>query len=201
MPSEPINLPVVILAAGLSGRMGVLKPFLKWDNKTTFIEKIISEYIRIGSENIIVVVNFMVHERIQKELPQLYEWGRFIVNPEPEKGKFLSLRLGLNELVNPDYCFIQNIDNPFIDAVLLGGMAELRVSDGYVVPRHHRKTGHPLLAGKQFLDYIQTLEINDYNLRLLLNPFRRMSFETEHTRVLININSENDYISAFGHLY
>lgn len=200
MPSEPINLPVVILAAGLSGRMGVLKPFLKWDNKTTFIEKIISEYIRIGTENIIVVVNSRVHEQINNDLPQLYEWVRIIVNPEPEKGKFHSLRLGLNELVNPDYCFIQNIDNPFIDEVLLGGMAELRVSDGYVVPCCHGKTGHPMLAGKQLIDYIQTMDIKDYNLRLLLNPFRRIFFETENKQVLININSEDDYISAFGSL-
>jgi len=197
MTSEPVNLPVVILAAGLSGRMGTLKPFLKWDNKTTFIEKIIREYIRIGSEEILVVVNSMVHERLQKDLPQLYEWARIIVNPEPEKGKFLSLRLGLNELRTPDYCFIQNIDNPFIDEVLLGGMVDLRVSDGYVVPCYHGKTGHPLLAGKLLIGYIQTLGIKDYNLRLLLNPFRRIFFETENKRVLVNINSENDYISAF----
>ena len=38
------NCSVVILAAGNSGRMGEAKSFLKWNENTTFIQKIIDEY-------------------------------------------------------------------------------------------------------------------------------------------------------------
>jgi len=200
MPTEPIKIPVVILAAGLSGRMGVSKPFLKWDHETSFIEKIIGEYRNMGSEKIAVVVSTQVKERIDEELPHLCDEVQFIINPEPEKGKFLSLRMGLKELGNPDYCFIQNIDNPFIDCTLLSGMGRLIEPDACVVPLYCGKTGHPMLAGKLFLDYIQTLDLKDHDLRLLMKPFRMIFCETENSRVLININSREDYQSAVGNL-
>ncbi len=47
----------IILSAGKSSRMGVPKFSLMFDDKSTFLEKIINAYADFGCEEIIVVLN------------------------------------------------------------------------------------------------------------------------------------------------
>lgn len=190
--------PVIILAAGLSKRMGALKPFLLWDKKLTFLQKIMNEYVNFGSRKIVIVVNNEVMNIIRKDFPELENKARIIINTEPEKGKFLSLKMGLSELEQADNCFIQNVDNPFIDKALLDRMAEKGDLDGYVVPTYNGKRGHPILAGRKVLDHLLSVEDKDHDLRILMNPFRKIIYNTDNSRILLNINSEKDYGEIFG---
>ena len=196
-PSQGIKSPVIILAAGLSQRMGVLKPFLLWDKETTFLQKIVKEYINFGSREIVIVVNNEVMNIISRNFPDFENAAKIVINTEPENGKFLSLKLGLSELGPADYCFIQNVDNPFIDKALLDGMAGKADPDGFVVPAYNGKRGHPVLAGRKVLDYLQAMENKDHDLRLLMKPFRKIIYNTDNSRVLVNINTEEEYREIF----
>ena len=51
------NHSVVILAAGKSSRMGNLKFLLKYNERFTFIEKIIDTYQNYNCKEIVVVLN------------------------------------------------------------------------------------------------------------------------------------------------
>jgi len=198
---NPGQFPVIILAAGLSGRMGFPKPFLKWDAKSTFLEKIIAEYLSFGRGEIIVVINNEGYCRVKNEMPQIEQFAKIVVNKEPEKGRFYSIKLGLTALAEIQPCFIQNIDNPFVNFSLLAGMSKHAEPDSHVVPVYKGKRGHPVLVGTEIMKYILSLDEADRDLKELLNKFRRTEVETNDKNILMNINSMEEYRKLFKKLF
>lgn len=120
------DLAVIILAAGESRRMKQPKCFLKFDKNRTFVEKITNEYLNAGIHKIILVIydlainseNLNIVSHLDKNIIAIY-------NRNPEKGRLYSLSLGLAELDNIKGCFIQNIDNPFVNSGLIKKMIPL----------------------------------------------------------------------------
>jgi len=188
---------VIILAAGMSSRMGVLKPFLKWDKHTTFLEKIISEYKLININEIIVVINNEVYKQIKKEIPENIESVNIIINGTPEKGRMSSLKLGIQNFSKPTPCFIQNVDNPFVTAGLLTSLNHVIEPDNYIVPVYQGKGGHPVLLGTGIINNISLFEDPYSDLRKLLKNFKRIEVETDDKNILVNINTLNDYQKYF----
>ncbi len=194
---NPEQLPVIILAAGLSGRMGFPKPFLKCDEKSTFLEKIIAEYLSFGSREIIVVINDEGYCRVKNEMPQIEQFAKIVVNRKPEKGRFRSVKLGLTAIVKIQPCFIQNIDNPFVNISLLAGMSEHTEPHSYVVPVYEGNGGHPILISNEIGKFILSQGERDYDLREILKKFNRIEYKTDDRNVLININTMKDYKRIF----
>ena len=54
----------IILAAGLSERMGIMKPLLCFDDQHNFLEHLIDDYSKIITEEIVVVVNNEVKSKM-----------------------------------------------------------------------------------------------------------------------------------------
>jgi len=189
----PIQHPVIILAAGLSERMGRSKAFLKWDKHTTFLKKIIQEYSSFGSGKVIVVVNQNGYSQILSDFPAISEYSNIIINPNPEKGRMGSIKLGIKELPANSACYIQNIDNPFVTGEVLNAMNNLIKPDAYVVPTYAEKGGHPVLVSSEIIKEISLIENPDYDLRKILNNFKRIEVKTNDERILVNINTLSDY--------
>ena len=102
----------LILSGGTSERMGVPKAFLKIGD-ITFLEKIVSAYCLAGIDKIIVVLNRNLFSGADIGLMlNTVKNIEFVCNSAPELGRFYSIKLGLQKLSHPGYCFIQNIDNP-----------------------------------------------------------------------------------------
>jgi len=192
------QIPVIILAAGNSERMVQPKPFMKWDEHTTFLEKIVSEYTAIGAGRIIIVMNKAGYVRVNAEVPQITESANIIVNEHPEKGRMSSLKLGLQSIPGNTSSFIQNIDNPFVNAALLRLMIPLDEPDAYVVPVCNGKGGHPVLTGSKIVEHILADESDDSDFRLMLKNFRRKEVETDDKFILVNINTPEDYQLYFN---
>jgi CTP:molybdopterin cytidylyltransferase MocA len=176
------NPPVIILAAGLSERMGIQKPFLKWDGKISFLEKIISEYRFFHAKEMIVVLNFEGFRQLQKEIPGLENTLKIIINPNPEKGRMLSLKLGLKNLCESNCCFIQNTDNPFVDGFLLNSLNKIPAGDEYIIPVSNGKGGHPVLIGQKIINDILSVKENDFDLGKMLKNYKRREFHTKTRR-------------------
>ena len=191
------EIPVIILAAGLSSRMGVLKPFLKWDKQTTFLEKIILEYKLNSINEIVVVLNNEGYKQIKNEIPGIVNSINIIINETPEKGRMSSLKLGLKNLSMPTSCFIQNVDNPFVTKELLNTMNIITEPDTYIVPVYQGKGGHPILLGKEIINNISLIDDSISDLRILLKNFKRIEVETNDKNILVNINTLSDYQKYF----
>jgi len=191
MTKSKLKLSTVLLAAGRSKRMGIPKMTLPIDNKHTFLETITAGYLNFGCREIVVVAN--------EENRRLIDTGKLdnriqiIVNEHPEWQRFYSVQLGLGSTNPENYIFIHNIDNPFVDNLLLQKMAESLSSDKYVVPVYRGRGGHPVLLSRPIVQAIVQTSDHDHILKTFLNRYQRINVETENSNILVNINTVEEY--------
>ncbi len=187
------NAGAVILAGGKSERMGCPKPYLDFRGKT-FIEKIIETYKLADVQNITVVINKNYILPIWKKLlDHIKTEAKIIVNDNSIAGRFHSLKLGLDNIDNTEYCFIQNVDNPFISPDILHTLYENRIQDVYTVPIYQNQGGHPILLSESIINHIRKTEKSDFTLREMLSNFKRFEVLVNDPSVLFNINTPDDY--------
>jgi molybdenum cofactor cytidylyltransferase len=194
---EPREAGVVILAAGRSERMKEMKAFLPFDANSRFIEKILATYSGWGCTEIVVVTNPETFAKI-KQTGIVPATVAMTVNDHLEFERFYSVKLGLAAIRSSLFCFIQNIDNPFIDSSILDLLYENRSEKRYVSPVFNNKGGHPVLLNRKNINNILDWPVNSANLKEVLNTMESLSVEMPDERVLININSPEEYERFFN---
>ena len=148
----------VILAAGESTRMGRDKALLRCppvSSGETFLSAAIK---RLAPFNDLVIV--VAGNNEPNIAPVVYANGSFLVrNPEPERGQFSSLQVGLREVLDHgrDAAMVTLVDRPPVAQATLGALRaafENAVSQGKwaVVPEYEGKHGHPILVGREFIE-------------------------------------------------
>jgi molybdenum cofactor cytidylyltransferase len=175
--------------------MGTPKALLTFSNGVTFIEQIAEKYLEAGTERIVLVINPSLSQKINS-MPFCQNHHVIVVeNKEPEKGRIHSIKLGLNKMaVQP--IFIQNVDNPFVTVELLNQMIPLLQPNKYVSPFYKGSGGHPILISKEI-----ALQLKGCDLKTPLNLFlancEQLKMEQGNSGILVNINTPDDYRSAF----
>jgi CTP:molybdopterin cytidylyltransferase MocA len=192
---------VLILAAGFSGRMGVPKLSLPFDRNQTFMTKIIRSYQSAGCEKIVVVVNKPGQEFL-KQHELFSDKSNISVAPNafPERERFYSLQTGLETLQDGKPVFIQNIDNPFVRPALLHRLAEVFKPGAFVVPVYNERGGHPVLLSGKIISDLVTFPDYRQNLRDFLQAYPKINCPVEDKKILVNINSPQEYGRYFGGL-
>lgn len=193
---NPHKAGVVILAAGISERMKTLKAFLPFDEHTSFIGKIISTYYDWGCNEIVVVANNDSAGLFKRSVPEIGN-VTLVRNDHLEYERFYSVKLGLGSIHTSDYCFIQNIDNPFINGDILDMMFEQRTPEAFIAPVYDDKGGHPVLLNRRSMDHIRNYPLNNANLNDVLKEMNCRKVQMKDDRILININNKTDYINFF----
>ncbi|MCD4697779.1 MAG: NTP transferase domain-containing protein [Bacteroidales bacterium] len=187
---------VIILAAGNSERMGKPKHLLPFSEGENFLEHIIRVYQRFVVSDMVIVINDSA--KIQDY--QFDEFVKIIVNKNLEPGRFFSVQLGLKELNNTSV-FIQNIDNPFVNAGLLIKLMEGLNDEDYAVPLYEGRGGHPVLLSQALIEPL----INDFNhnshFNKVLKSFKRKDVIVNDPYIGVNINTPEDYLKYFGGLW
>ena len=188
------NCSVVILAAGYSIRMGQLKFALTLSDGTTFIERIVKQYLRFGCEEIVVVVNMEGLNYLDKS--NLKEQNNFIIalNEYPERERFYSLKTGLLKLKNPEHVFIQNVDNPFVNGKVLDALYINRAEADFVKPMFKNKGGHPILITNKIVKDIILQKDYSIHLNNFLKSYLCKEIEVGDKNILININTIDEYL-------
>ena len=186
--SNQLSFSAIIPAAGYSERMGTEKAMLQLRNGKTFVENLLINYITFGADPVVIIVNKAFdHTRINLNTILCVE------NDHVEYGRSYSVKLGIQNIPAGHACFIQNIDNPFVDTGLLGELLSALNDDSYVIPVHCDRGGHPVLLGKNI---VSSLIIDDQfaDFRDVLKNFTRIEIPCEDPRVLLNINTHEDYL-------
>jgi molybdenum cofactor cytidylyltransferase len=184
---------VLVLAAGLSERMGFPKFLLKVSVSEFFIEKIINSYNELKCNQLILVVNsFDIHKflSLHLELPKKLE---IVINENTELGRFHSIQTGLKNLVFCKKVFIHNIDNPFVDKNICIGLLESMVDCDFIYPAFQGHGGHPILINENIIADILSTEINDINFKIFLNKYKKKTLNVNDPKILTNINTPDDY--------
>ena len=184
----------LILSGGLSSRMKAHKAFLPFSANQNFLQHIIQVYLEAGINNIIVVKN----KEMDLTGMEIDNNSCLIVNNcYPEKGRLYSIQLGLSVAPDADYCYIQNIDSPFVTQELIKQLAACKTCAGYVSPYYNGMGGHPVLISSDILKRIET--ITDYNitLREVLGEYPRYKLITQDEKCTRNINTKEEYEQYF----
>jgi len=198
----------VILAAGESSRMGRDKALLPWPaaseqsgSQGTFLSSAIRS-LSAATDFVVIVAG----NNEATVAPVAYAHGAFVVvNPDPSRGQFSSLQVGLREVLNRgrDAAIITLVDRPPAAMITVQTLREAFETAEQkiwaVVPEYGQKHGHPYVTGREmmerflrepttgnardvehrYLDHIQYLPVSD--------PF-----------VVLNINTPEDYASLLA---
>lgn len=142
----------VILAAGASSRMGRDKALLPWLGGT-FLSAAIRA-LQPLSDLVIVVAG----TNAQELAPIVNAYAAFlVVNPNPERGQFSSLKTGLQEVLNRgrDAAIVTLVDRPAAAVATIDRLKNTFLTAGdppwAVVPEYAGKHGHPIVIGREMM--------------------------------------------------
>lgn len=184
---------VLIPAAGLSGRMGQPKAFLPWPGAKSLADAIIQNYLSDSCVKIVMVINDTLKQNPDKYsyLP-IHPKVHFVVNHEPEKGRFSSIQIGLQSLSETYPVFLHNVDNPPPNKALISDMLKNLEDNAFLIPNYKLTNGHPLLMGDKVLAAIKNANENA-NLRDILSAYNGKIMPCEFPEILVNLNTMEEY--------
>lgn len=152
----------MILAAGESSRMGRDKALLPWPPRAANAsggDTFLSSAIRLLSPHVDIVL-VVAGANAQALAPVVYAQGAsLVVNPDPARGQFSSLQVGLQDVLNRgrDAAMITLVDRPPVKPETIATLEAafekaLRRWKWAVVPEYQGKHGHPILAGREMIE-------------------------------------------------
>ena len=188
------NVACLILSGGLSQRMKSPKALLRYSESENFLEHLIHVYHEAGIQEVVVVMNASIDTA---DLDTGFNKTTLIKNNFPDRGRLFSLQLGLAAAANADYCFIQNIDNPFVTVELIRQLKGSAARAEYVTPVFNGKGGHPILISSPVIKEIMKEKNYEKTLREVLTDFSRYRMKTDDERIHWNTNSPADYDQYF----
>jgi molybdenum cofactor cytidylyltransferase len=193
----------VILAAGESSRMGRDKALLPWPpgegiSKGTFLSAAIHS-LELSTDFVLVVAG----KNEAALAPIVYSIGASIItNPDPGRGQFSSLQMGLRDVLNRgrDGAIITLVDRPPATQTTVRTLRDAFESAPQniwaVVPEVSGQHGHPYVIGREMIE------------RFLREPVTGNARDVEHRYqehvqyvpvddpfVTMNVNTPDDYAS------
>jgi CTP:molybdopterin cytidylyltransferase MocA len=187
----------IILAAGKSERLGFPKLSLKYDDKKIFIEHVVNEYLEFSCTEIILVLNEIGNKYLIDNQIRFNENVKIIINEHPDWHRFYSLKIGARSLNNIHAVFVHNVDNPFVNIKVLKELINCSEKADYLSPEYEGKGGHPFLISKNIVQELRSIEENQMHLKEFLNQFFKMKVKVDDEKVLVNINTLEEYEKYF----
>lgn len=135
--------------------------------------------------------------------PIVYANGAsIVVNPDPSRGQFSSLQIGLREILNRgrDAALITLVDRPPASPATVQALREAFEAAGQsvwaVVPESGGKHGHPYVAGRDLIEHFLREPITG-NARDVEHRYQEhiQYLPVDDSNVSLNINTPEDYAS------
>lgn len=137
----------VILAAGMSSRMGANKLLLPWRDGQPIVAHVAGMYARAGLADVVVVTG----RDAERVCDAVSEFGlRCLHNPDYPTGEMLSsLKAGLSALrAGLAGAFVQPADMPCVPADVLALLMARHEAGWSLAPRYRGQRGHPVLLDR-----------------------------------------------------
>ena len=192
----------VVLAAGMSQRMGRLKQLLPYGTHTV-IEQVVSTLLESPVDEVLVVTG---HERVRVETT-LAGWPvRMAFNPDYADGEMLSsVQVGLRAAAKGSRAALLVLgDMPAMESAVVRQLVETyrTTSDEAVyIPSHQMRAGHPVLVPRPYWTAILELP-PETNIRSVLRGKNSQIVwvEVDTPSVLRDMDTPEDYQQALRRL-
>lgn len=184
-----LNLSALILAAGSGSRIGTPKLKLKIGDDY-FVNVIIRKLISADIINITAIIR----EDYKEWCLGNVRGALFVINEEPEKGMFHSVKLGIHNSKNSDGIIIFPVDYPFVETSTI--IKLIRSSEKYpqciIKPHFENKSGHPVIIPNQLFSSILYNENENLNLVIQQSELPVHLVKVDDKGILKNINHKED---------
>jgi len=191
----------IVLAAGLSTRMGTQKLLLPYEGKT-IIEQVVDNILDAGIRNIKVVLGSNGAEISQalKLLPV-----DLVKNENFQQGMHTSVIAGVKSLpLNARAVLVFLGDQPFIPSPVTQKVVEgwKTVGKGIVIPLFEGRRGHPPLYDMKYRNELSNLDTAK-GLRSVAQNFPEDIYEVETScpEIVRDIDTKNDYLYELNKTY
>lgn len=184
------RFPAVLLAGGLSTRMGFPKLLLKQDGRLC-ASRIIEDLREAGwGRTAVVVSTGDLMEFVKLQLPS----AEAIFNPEPARGMISSLRLALDWAEGgAEGLLALPVDHPLVTRETLRKLRSQAAPEWAAVPEYRGQRGHPTWWGRAAWRALRSAEADEganqvlrrYDIQIRLLP-------VDDPRILVNINAPED---------
>jgi molybdenum cofactor cytidylyltransferase len=201
----------LILAAGESSRMGRDKALLPWppasggqmSSGETFLSAAIRSLSR-ATEFVVIVVG----TNESALAPVIYAHGAsLVVNPEPSRGQFSSLQVGLREVLNHgrDAAMVTLVDRPPVSGAAIDTLRQVFGSADQniwaVIPEFSGKHGHPYLVGREMMEAFLRVPATSTAREVEHQNQKHIQYVTvDDPLVAVNINTPDDYAKLLSGL-
>lgn len=186
----------ILLAAGLSTRMGEPKQLLPF-GESTIVETVVDSMLGAKFDEVIVVVGHCAAQ-IQEQLGE--RPVKIVFNPDYHEGMLTSAQAGIQALKESDAFALMLVDQPFITSALIDGVidAYVQTRKGIALPSYNYKRGHPAIFHRRYADDILALGAESGGVRTLFKRYgddiHYVTVDTD--RVLRDIDYREDYERA-----
>jgi molybdenum cofactor cytidylyltransferase len=144
-------IPAVILAAGLSSRMGRSKPLLPLANGETFVTRIVRSFVEAGVDDVVVVLGHEA-DAVAAKLIESGVPARFVVNEAYQTGQLSSVLRGLNAIDRPGVraMLLTLVDVPLVSPATIRAVVDRYKATNAPIVRPVRgvEHGHPVLIDR-----------------------------------------------------
>jgi molybdenum cofactor cytidylyltransferase len=194
----------LILAAGDSSRMGKDKALLPWPppaggqspGSDTFLSAAIRS-LGLATEFVLVVVG----KNEAALAPIIYAHGAsLIANPDPSRGQFSSLQVGLHEVLSHgrDAAMVTLVDRPPVSTTTIQTLRHAFESADQdiwaVVPEFSEKHGHPYLVGREMMEAFLRVPATSIARDIEHQHEKHIRYvRVDDPLVALNINTQEDY--------
>lgn len=202
----------ILLAAGLSSRMGQPKQLLPFGEKT-IVETVVDNMLNSKFSKVVVVLGHYA-DKIQ-ELIDEYPVTK-VINPDYREGMLTSAQVGIKSLnLTKDDKYLREakyadstafsimlVDQPFITSTLIDTVidAYVQTDKGIVLPSYQYKRGHPVIFHQKYADNILALDADSDGVRTLYKlhseDIHYINVDTD--AVLRDIDYKEDYENALN---
>jgi molybdenum cofactor cytidylyltransferase len=154
-------IPAVVLAAGLSTRMGRPKPLLPLANGETFVTQIVRSFLDSGVDDVVVVLGHEA-DAVAAKLIERGVAARFVVNDAYQTGQLSSVLRGLNAIDRPGVraMLLTLVDVPLVSPATIRAVIDRYKATNAPIVRPVRgdEHGHPVLIDRSLFALLRTAD-------------------------------------------
>ncbi|MCB0753616.1 MAG: nucleotidyltransferase family protein [Ignavibacteriae bacterium] len=184
----------IIIAAGLSSRMGKFKPLLRYDGKT-FLENIIDKLLLICDK--IIIVTGHNADLIVNLVNQNYKNQKVVCvnNSDYQSGMFSSLKVGVKSCINSNWILFHQVDQPNLPLKFYKEFTDkIEIKCDWIQPIFEGRKGHPILFNNNVIEKILDAN-NNSNLREISKSkeINQYFWECSFNEILTDLDTPNDF--------
>jgi molybdenum cofactor cytidylyltransferase len=197
-----MNVTAIVLAAGLSTRMGENKLLLPWRGQTV-IHWIVEQIIASGVKDILLITG---RDREKVENETIFDEVRYIFNPEYSDGEMIhSLQRGIRALSEDcESILIVLGDQPQLEQFVIREILDYHKQypqEAIVVPSYQMRKGHPWLVGKTLWNSIMDLKPPQNLKTFLIQHNNEISYVIVNSpTILTDMDTPDEYQNALKSL-